>query len=160
MADYWLLNILIGQAILILTFFWNCFASFGPLDSLTSLCLDFEGKSIGCNLPPDLIQIAQYLKMFSIHSCHPWICSQNFHSQPYLYEQGIISFFMLRISFLDCIQILTSKFSLKTQAFKSEIVWCNLECCEILLKTKWQWGWSCLYQLQNSLWWKTVVCII
>ena len=83
-------------AILILTFFWNCFASFGPLDSLTSLCLDFEGKSIGCNLPPDLIQIAQYLKMFSIHSCQPWICSQNFHSQPYLYDvQGRISYFWM-----------------------------------------------------------------
>ena len=31
--------------------------------------LGFEGDSVGCNLPPlDFIQIAQYLKMFSIHS--------------------------------------------------------------------------------------------
>ena len=43
----------------------------------------FEGNSVGCNLPVDFIQIAQYLKMFSIHSCQCWICSQNFHGQPY-----------------------------------------------------------------------------
>ena len=63
---------------IIMTFFYS-FWSNGELWCF----LNFEGNSVGCNLPVDLIQIAQYLKMFSIHSCQGSICSQNFHGQPY-----------------------------------------------------------------------------
>ena len=80
--------------IILLSFSGNVLPHLVSLVSLTSVLLDFEGNSVGCNLPADLIQIAQYLKMFSIHSCQRRICSQNFHGQPcYLPVQDIVSYF-------------------------------------------------------------------
>ena len=48
--------------------FWLDMSFLPHLVHLFLVFLDFGGNSVGCNLPVDLIQIAQYLKMFSIHS--------------------------------------------------------------------------------------------